>query len=553
MTKLADLRACTPGYVRSRLPEIALLGFLVIYSAFLFSGIDEFTPVSDEAMHCLGGVVCYDFVRDFLRDPWILLGLKQWVADYTQKYEIGMSVAFYGIFFHAVQMLMYHVFGISVSVARTTIVIFSLLNLVVVYVLGRKISSSNVGLLAAMLLGCHPFYFFLSRHVMLDVPVNFTTNLAMLFLLLFHKKESNRYLLLTGLFLGLSFITHVRSLVYAPVMFVSYVIWNDGVKVVKSRTFWIPIVLSFSIFSLWFIPSVITSSSLGRLYYFIGRHGAIGSRSWADMLLMFFHNIFTLFWRRSSYAYFLGDIDNLYNYFMSSFYIAGILYTVFLSHQRKDESSKLIATWFFSVYLSLAGFYAFFSSPQAAIGNFERYQCALFPSLAIAMSNLVFTMISYANSKIENHRVSIAFRSSSLIGILLLLLLGAQQGVFIYHNWGNYNARIPYGEAVDFILVDSNGEITVLVDRWAPSFYIIVHDSQRRVTIKTLQHLGLSDVEEYIRALDYPDYIMISTDTYLRHQGSFSFYSVARSYKSSGPSTSDVLVLRFPVESRSIA
>ncbi len=543
MTKFRDLRERTLEGIGGHLREIILLSFLIIYLGLLVDRIDGFTPISDEAVHCLGGIVLHDFMKDFLRNPQVLLNIKQWVVDYNQRYEIGYAISFYGIFFYAMQMLMYQVFGISVASARATTVIFSIFNLIVVYLLGRRLYSENVGLIAAMLLASRPFYFYLSRQVMLGVPLSFTTNLAMLSLLLSSKNWSNRNLVLTGLLLGLPVITHVRSIVYIPLIFALYVIWNYGIAVMRSRTFWIPISICFLIFGLWFIPSVFVSSSLGRLSHLVGRSGAVGSKPWTTMLLDSFLNFLYLIWIRHDYTHLLGSTEILYNNFMAGLYVVGILYAVYLSYERRDENSRLIVSWIAGVYFGITGLLTFFSGSQAPLMHFERYLSGLYPSLALVTSNLLFTVYSFFRRSLSGKRLNAALPLVSLTGIVVILVLGVQQGVLIYNNWTT-NTRLPYDEAVSFILADSVGEVTVLVDLWPPSFFIVVQDAERRVIIKTLQHLSLTDVEGYVQSLGYPDYVIIFRETFLKHRDAFESYYIARSYESMGSHVSDVLVLK---------
>ena len=518
--------------------------FLLGYSWLLLKDLDKFTPVADEAMHCLGGVVVYDFVKDFFRDPGILLKLKSWVTYYMGRYEIGLPVAFYGVFFYIMEMLAYSILGINVFAARVTVVLFSVLNLSVVYLLGRRIGGGSVGFLASLMQGFHPYYFFLSKHVMLEVSMNSLISLGMLFLLLYSDKKSYKYLAAGGVFLGFSIITSIRGAIYVPAIFMLYMIWSYGVKVLKSKTFWVPVLFSLAISCLWFIPSIVTGITLRLYSRYIVWHG---SPSWWHMLETFTSNIFTLFWKAEDYSHVLNRAHLFCNSVMGWLYALGLLYAIYLAYQKKTNDFTLVAAWFVGGYLSSIGIFAFFSNPESPAWHFTRYQTVEFPAQMIATSFLVLDFLEYCKNRIQRIPVKKGFETLFWLILSILLLIGAHQGIHIYNNW-EMNVHLPYDEAAIFVLEDSNGEISVLVDGWAPSFHIIVYDAERRVTIKTLQHLDLPEIGEYLQVLHYPDYIIILEKTFLRHQESFTSYFIARSYRSSRSSISNLLVLKLVVD-----
>jgi len=113
------------------------------------------------------------------------------------------------------------IFGVTSVAGRLVSVTFSLLALWIVFEFCKKIYGSKNALLASILLGTMPGFFWLSRITMLETMLIFFFTLVMFFFYSWITKNSNKALLFSGLALGIGILAEYEIVVAAVAMIVS--------------------------------------------------------------------------------------------------------------------------------------------------------------------------------------------------------------------------------------------------------------------------------------------------------------------------------------------
>ncbi len=133
----------------------------------------------------------------------------------------------------------YQVLGVNNFAARFWSPIFGALSLVLVFYLGKKLYNLPVGFLSAIVLGTFNLFYVFSRRAMTDIPFVFFVVASLYFMFLSEKTEdSNRYVILSGMFFGLALMTkQIVALLIPIIAFVYYVATRHGIKVLFTRRF----------------------------------------------------------------------------------------------------------------------------------------------------------------------------------------------------------------------------------------------------------------------------------------------------------------------------
>jgi len=147
-----------------------------------------------------------------------------------------VSNAFYPPLFDVTTAVSFQAFGASLFSARLVSAVFSVLSLWAVFELAYSMYNGKTALLAAVLLGIMPGYFWLSRLALLETMLLFFVTLALLFFFRWLQNKQDKYLVLAGLAVGLGFLTKYQAVVASVIMIVSSLFLARGqLKRVFSR------------------------------------------------------------------------------------------------------------------------------------------------------------------------------------------------------------------------------------------------------------------------------------------------------------------------------
>jgi len=337
--------------------RLIFLAFALIYVVLVSLDLSK-TPVQwDEAIHLNGGLF-------LLRGEYKGLG------------------SFYPPLFDVVTMVFFKVLGVTVLSGRLVSVTFSFLSLWVVFELAYKMYGAKTGLIASILLGLFPGYFWLSRVAMIEIMLVFFFTASLLFFFSWLRNRQNKMLVLSGLALGLGCLTKYQMLIAGVIIIASILLsTRDHFK------------LKFSKSTLLLITAIAVAIPLILISY----------QMYASKML-----------DEWIYALQVGNPEkSLYSvrYPLPIFYfiemtwpysdvhpISLLLYSISLlglglfAWRRKKED-KLLLLWFIVVFV-------FFT----LIPNKHwRYVFPLFPALAISAASFIFFFYEKAESAWRRH------------------------------------------------------------------------------------------------------------------------------------------------------
>ena len=332
--------------------RLAFLVFLLIYAVLVTLDISTVPMQWDEVVH--------------LNDGALLLRGENEQLNY-----------FYPPLFDGVTMISFRLLGVTVLAGRLVSVAFSLLSLWVVFELAYRMFDGKTALTASILLGIFPGYFLLSRSAMIETMLIFFFTTSMLFFFSWLRKPQNKMLVLSGLALGLGFLTKYQILIAAVVMIASILILaRDRLKMRFSR-FLLLVIVAVAVVTPWIIISynVYASQMLDNWIYAL----EIGNPAKAVYSERFPLPIFYLI--EMTWPYSNSHPISLFIFILS---LVGL---ALFAWRRKPED-KFLLTWFIVVF-------AFFT----LIPNKHwRYVMPLFPVLAISAASFIFFFYEKAQS-----------------------------------------------------------------------------------------------------------------------------------------------------------
>ena len=146
-------------------------------------------------------------------------------------------------------MISFKIFGITEFAVWFFPVIFGIIGVVGTYYLGKYLFNSKVGLFAALILLSVPHYVLMARNNMMDIFLVSSSVISFLFLI--KSKENKKYLILSGVFLGLAFMSkNVVALLNLPVFFY-YLYVNNQLSILRNKYFYLSIVVFLAITLPW--------------------------------------------------------------------------------------------------------------------------------------------------------------------------------------------------------------------------------------------------------------------------------------------------------------
>lgn len=352
---------------------------------------------------------------------------------------------FYPPFFDGVVMVFFGVLGVSVFSARLVSVIFSLLSLWAVFELTCKMYNEKIALIATILIGLFPGYFWLSRAAMIETMLVFFFTTALLLFYNWLLKPQKKMMILCGLTLGLGFLAKYQMIIVAVVMFTALIILaKDHLNRIISR-FTRLILTAIAVIAPWIIISY-TQYASGMLdnWIYALQMGNPAKLVYSERYLFPIFYFIEMTWPY-----------NMVHPISILIYVIGLLGLCLFAWRRKRED-KLLLTWFVVVYV-------FFT----LIPNKHwRYVMPLFPVLAIAAASSI--IFFYKNAKKTwVYTISVNKRRVAKIATALVTVLVAL-GVVVsikdtYDIITEYQIQIDVEGATKYACEDLNQNESIMV------------------------------------------------------------------------------------------
>ena len=419
--------------------RLMLIFFLFAYALFLIfviggmQGLSNMSIQWDEVTHLNGGALL--------------------LRGNTQTY-FNLS-AFYPPIYDLVTMIFFGIAGISVFTGRFVSVVFSLLSIYAVFEFTRRIYSVKNAFAASVLLAVMPGYIWLSRVAMIETMLLFFFTVSALFFFLWIHEEKTKFLLLSGLALGLGVLTKYQTIVLAAAMLTSLVVLARGYLRKKLRKFLLLIVIALAVIVPWVLVSYqLYASKMLEQWLYALNVGNPDKALYSTGLGRFPE------WYDASPTWFRVPVFYLLEMAMPYFRsypnpspihpISIILYSMGLAGLallawRRKPADKHLLIWFFVVYV-------FFT----IIPNREwRYMISVFPVLALSASTLLIYTLGRAQKIWRKPQSSIKKKLIVQVASVILAviaLIGTLYSVAEAVNWvANEQLMLPLEDVTAYV------------------------------------------------------------------------------------------------------
>jgi 4-amino-4-deoxy-L-arabinose transferase-like glycosyltransferase len=286
-----------------------------------------------------------------------------------------------------------------------------------------------------------PGFVWLARVAMLETALVFFSVVSMLFFFLWLQKHQNRFLLLSGLVLGLGFLAKYQILVSVIAMVASVFLVGSGYLKARLSRFPFLVLTAVIVVVPWILFAYQTYSTgmLDQWLYALNT----GNPQKSVYSLRYPTPIFYLIEMVWTYG-----VKHPISFLVYGLSLAGIGFFVW----RRKPQDKFLAIWFFSAYL-------FFT----LISNREwRYMVAVFPVLAISAASLV--AFTYGKAAESWKGVQISLKRARLLkiaaaGLIALTIFAVAYSCMDAYAWvENDNAyNLPMQQASEYAVARLEG------------------------------------------------------------------------------------------------
>lgn len=144
-------------------------------------------------------------------------------------------------------------FGQNIFLLNMMMPIIGTLNVLLIYLLGKKLFTEKIGLYAAIFLALMPVHVFYSGKILTDVLSAALITLSFLLFVLWSEKKDNKLAALAGAAVGIAVLSRYISILLLPMFFALLIFKERNIAFLKSKSFLL-MVLSFLLVMLpWFL------------------------------------------------------------------------------------------------------------------------------------------------------------------------------------------------------------------------------------------------------------------------------------------------------------
>ncbi|MBN1244754.1 glycosyltransferase family 39 protein [Candidatus Bathyarchaeota archaeon] len=407
--------------------RLALLVFIIICAVFLLLELGYMSIQWDEAPHLHGSLL---LTRGQLQEYISTYGY------YPPLYDL-LTAGYFGIL------------GATAASGRLVAVTFSLLSIWIVFEFANRTYGPKTALIASILLGTMPGFFWISRVAMIETMLMFFFSLSLFFFLSWIRFDQNKTLILCGLALGVGFLAKYQIAVAGIVMLALILfLCRDKLRARLSKFLLLPIIALIVI--LPWISIVVQTNGLerfGELLYVIQEGGqdraAYSSRFPAPIFYLI-----EMTWP-------FNDIP--VHPISLPIFILGLLGIGLWAYRRKTED-KFFLIWFIVVYV----FFTLIPNKQ------WRYITPIFPVLAISAASFIFFVYGKIGAAWKSGQLTLSNRRVRQIAAALFIVLVTS--AIVYSSYEAYQMterdqiHIPVEETANYLASHMNlNESAVIV------------------------------------------------------------------------------------------
>ena len=404
--------------------RLALLAFILVYSGLLVFNLGYMTVQWDEMPHLYGS---------------LLLANGQF-RDYVATY------GYYPPLYDIITAGFFKLLGASAFSGRLTSAVFSLLSIWVVFEFANRTYGPKTALVASIVLGVTPGFFWLSRAAMLETVLIFFVSAALYFFFSWLRFSQRKALILCGIAVGIGFLAKYQILVAGLVMLTAIVLLGrDKIKARFSNFLVLPVIAVLVIIPWVFVLYEINGlEQIGALLYVIQEGGQDRAIYSGRFPLPVFYLI------EMTWPY--NDVHPV----SLPLYCMGLAGLGLWTYRRKTED-KFFLIWFIVVYV----FFTLIPNKQ------WRYVTPLFPVLSISAASLIVFVYGRLkncwNSKQFNVNGERIFKVVAGATIVVSLTALAYSGMEAYQMVARDQIHLPTEEAASYVAQRLNQTESIMV------------------------------------------------------------------------------------------
>jgi uncharacterized membrane protein len=358
-----------------------------------------------------------------------------------QTYNYISTYGFYPPFYDVVSVGYFQIFGVSVIAGRLVALTFALLAIVVLFEFTKRTYGVKNALVASVLLGTMPGFFWVARLSMLETMLIFFFTLLLFAFFWLITKGGNKALVISGLALGIGILAKYQLVVAAIAMMLSILfLCRQRLKITLTK-FLVILVIVVLVVTPWFLV----------LYQMTGTAKFDASLSavqdGGQARSVYSTRFFTPVYYLIEMTWPLNQAPT--HPIALPIFILGLCGIALFAYRRKKQDLYLL-TWFIVIYV----FFTFF------VGNRQwRYVDTLFPILAISAANF----LTFLYSRIQTWKpkpVEISRdRLKKLAGGFFIVLIAI---TLVYSSYNDYQLsfqgqfHVPIDEATNYLTANLN-------------------------------------------------------------------------------------------------
>lgn len=352
-----------------------------------------------------------------------------------QPQEYVATYGYYPPTYDLLTAVFFSLFGVSATSGRLVAAMFSLLSLWIVFEFANRTYGPKIALVASVLLGVMPGFFWVSRIAMLETVLVFFFSLALLFFFSWMRFSQNKALLLCGLALGVGFLAKYQILVAGLVMIAAIlVLCRKKLRLRFSKFLVLPLIAILVVVPWVLVLYQINGlGKLGELLYVV-QEGGQDRAVYSGRFPMPIFYLLEMTWP-------FTDIP--VHPISLALYILGLCGLALWAYRRKTED-KFFLVWFIVVYV----FFTLIPNKQ------WRYVTPLFPVLAISASSFIFFVYGKIGAVWKQGQVNLSNPRVRQIAAALCIALAASaifySGYEAYQMTARDQIHIPIEEVTHY-------------------------------------------------------------------------------------------------------